>query len=68
MHLKDADGMANTADPDQTAPKEQSNLGQNCLLRSICPNSHFYANDRLIGYRNKRLIKHNGYAINTIKD
>ena len=26
--------MANTADPDQTAPKEQSDLGLQCLLRN----------------------------------
>ena len=32
MCLKDADGMANSADPVQTAPKEQSDLGLHCLL------------------------------------
>ena len=42
MHPKDGDRMANTADPDQTAPLgglflwEQSDLGLHCLLRSIC--------------------------------
>ena len=25
--------MANSADPDQTAPREQSDLGLHCLLR-----------------------------------
>ena len=31
-------GMANIADPDQTAPKEQSDLGQHCLPRHFCCN------------------------------
>ena len=30
--------MANRADPDQTAPKEQSDLGLHCLLSHSCPN------------------------------
>ena len=38
-HLKDADGMANSIGPDQTAPKEQSDLGLHCFHRSICPNT-----------------------------
>ena len=33
MHPKDADGMANSADPDQTALVEQSDLGLHCLFR-----------------------------------
>ena len=33
MHPKDADGMANSVDPDQ------SDLGLLCLLRPICPNT-----------------------------
>ena len=42
MHLKDAIGMANSVDSDQTAPKqsdlkEQSNLAVLCLLRHDCP-------------------------------
>ena len=28
---------ANSADPDQTAPKEQSDLGLHCLLSISCP-------------------------------
>ena len=36
MSEKDADGMANSVDPDQTAP-EQSDLGLHCLPRHICP-------------------------------
>ena len=32
MCLQDADGMANSVDPDQTAPLEQSDLGLQCLL------------------------------------
>ena len=40
MHPKDADGMANSVDPDQTASsKKQSDLGLHCLLRPICPNT-----------------------------
>ena len=30
--------MANTVDPDQTAPKEQFDLGLHCLLRPTCLN------------------------------
>ena len=39
--LKDANGLANSADPDQTAPFlwEQSDLDLHCLLRPICPNN-----------------------------
>ena len=42
MKPKDADGMANSVDPDQTASSEankQSDLGLHCLLRPICPNT-----------------------------
>ena len=39
MHPKDADGMANSVDPDQTGPNEQSALGLHCLLGPICPNT-----------------------------
>ena len=35
--------MANSVDPDQTAPKEQSNPGLHCLLRPVCPKTlNFY--------------------------
>ena len=33
MHPKDADGMANSIDPDQTALEEQSDLDRHCLPR-----------------------------------
>ena len=33
MSQNDADGMANSVDPDQ----EQSDLGLHCLPRHICP-------------------------------
>ena len=33
MHPKDADGMTNSVDP------EQSDLGLHCLPRPICPNT-----------------------------
>ena len=36
MYLKVADGMANSIDPDQTAPKEQSDLG----LSVLCPQTY----------------------------
>ena len=38
MPAKDADGIQNREDPDQTAPKEQSDLDLHCLLGPICPN------------------------------
>ena len=34
MLLKDADEMAISDDPDQTALKEQSDLGLHCLLKT----------------------------------
>ena len=37
MHLKDADGIANSVDPDQ----EQSDLDLQCLPRKICPKTNF---------------------------
>ena len=40
MHLQDADRMANSADPGQTAPKEQSDLGLLCLHRPTCISSN----------------------------
>ena len=39
IYSKDADGTADSVDPDQTAPKEQSDLGLHCLLRPVCPNT-----------------------------
>ena len=33
MHPKDAEGIANSVDPDQ----EQSDLGLHCLPRLVCP-------------------------------
>ena len=45
MPPKDVDRMANSVDPDQTAPKEQSDQDLHCLLRHICPNiKKFYGN------------------------
>ena len=41
MCLKDADGMADSEDPDQTYPKsmsQQSDLGLHCLLWPCYPN------------------------------
>ena len=37
MCPKDADGVANSVDPDHTAP---SDLGLHCLPRTVCPNSY----------------------------
>ena len=38
MGLKDADRMANSVDPNQTAPRcSQSDLGLHCLLSPVCP-------------------------------
>ena len=33
---KDANGIANSEDPDQTSPLGQSDLGLHCLPRNIC--------------------------------
>ena len=38
MPSKDAQRMANSVDPDQTAPLEQSDQNLHCLLRHTCPN------------------------------
>ena len=37
MHTKDAEGFANSVDPDQTAP----DLGLHCLPRPICLSENF---------------------------
>ena len=34
---KDANGIANSEDPDQTVPLEQSDLGMHGLPRLVCP-------------------------------
>ena len=31
--------VANRADPDQTAPKEQSDQDLHCLVHHVCPNT-----------------------------
>ena len=36
VFLKILSGMANSVDPDQTAPSEQSDLGLHCLHMSFC--------------------------------
>ena len=38
MHPNDADEIANSVDPDQTAHLEQSDLVLTCLLSPDCPN------------------------------
>ena len=45
---RDADRMSNSVDPDQTAPKEQSDLGLHSLLRVICT-GNFYSEDGWTG-------------------
>ena len=43
MPPKDVERMANSVDPDQTAPLEQSDQNLHCLLRHTCPNiENFY--------------------------
>ena len=37
MCPKDANGLVNSGDPDQTALQEQSDLGLHYLLKPICP-------------------------------
>ena len=40
--------MANSVEPDQTAPEEQSDQGLHCLLRPICPNTkNFYMSENV---------------------
>ena len=57
MHPEDIDGMANSVDPDQTAPEEQSDLGLHCLLRPICPNTYnFYGTNNNKGQLTYPLI------------
>ena len=34
VRSKEADGMANSVDPNHTAPKEQCDLGLHCLVQS----------------------------------
>ena len=38
MCLKSTNGMVNSVEPDQTAPKEQFNLALHCLPRPYCLN------------------------------
>ena len=38
MPPKDVNRMASSVDPDQTAPKEQSDQHLHCLFRHLCPN------------------------------
>ena len=38
MPPKDAERMANSVNPDQTAPQEQSDQNLHCLLRHTYPN------------------------------
>ena len=40
MSPKDADRMANSVDPDQTGPLEQSDQGLHCLPRTNCPKTY----------------------------
>ena len=42
MHVKDADRMANSADPGQTTPLEQSDLSLHCFPRPVCPKTKDY--------------------------
>ena len=56
MCPKSADGMANSVDPDQTAPRSESDLGLHCQLRSMSeklgslwyPNSYCYPLQELV--------------------
>ena len=34
--MRPKDEMANNVDPDQTAPREQSDLDLHCLFRPVC--------------------------------
>ena len=39
IYLIDADEVAISVDPDQTAPVEQSDQGLHCLVRLTCPDT-----------------------------
>ena len=39
IELSECNASAHSADSDQTAPKEQSDLGLHFVLRHLCPNS-----------------------------
>ena len=41
MHPTDADQLENNVNPDQTAPKEQSDLGVHCFLRHLSQYTEF---------------------------
>ena len=43
MSPNDADGMAKSEDPDQTA-QEQFDLGLHCLPKHICPKTYILVN------------------------
>ena len=49
--------LANSVDPDQTAPKEQSDLGLHCLLIQFCSNIYNY----YISVYFQSLSKRNGF-------
>ena len=42
MCPKDADGMINTADPDQTTPKAAVDQGQHYLFKSTCSSIYIF--------------------------
>ena len=49
---KDANGIANSEDPDQTAPREeQSDLGLHCLPRPICPKTWYHYGNPVTDWR-----------------
>ena len=40
--LNEVNRMTNTEDPDQTAPKEQSDQSLHCCVSPICPNTYIF--------------------------
>ena len=49
MHPKDADGLANSIDPDQTASSEAVWSWSALFAETICPNTyHLYGNQLLL--------------------
>ena len=68
MHRKNPDRLANSADPDQTAPKEQSDLGLHCLPTHFCPNSYCdYDNTAPLSYSTPEYIKISYQLKSTLK-
>ena len=64
MHPKGVDGTANSADPDQTAPKMRSCLIRVCNVCSELSSQGLRIFARSVGYK---VVKQNVYPLQTIQ-